>query len=131
MIFPAVFILLYIAHHLADYPLQTDHQAEHKAGPGIAGWRANLAHAGTHVAVSGLLLGAGALILDLHLGAWTATAALMWIGATHSLIDRRRPVQWWMKHARQKAFSEKGGAAHVDQSAHFTALAIAALGIAA
>ncbi|MBD9721958.1 DUF3307 domain-containing protein [Streptomyces caniscabiei] len=131
MTFAPCFILLYVAHLLADYPLQTDHQAEHKDDQSTAGWKANLAHAGTHFLASATLLAVGAAILDLNIG-WTAAAAgLIWIGATHSLIDRRWPIQWWMRHTKQPQFAEHGGAAHVDQTAHITAIAIAAFGIAA
>ncbi|AJP05929.1 hypothetical protein TU94_28345 [Streptomyces cyaneogriseus subsp. noncyanogenus] len=129
--FAPVFILLYVAHHLADYPLQTDHQAAHKADRTAAGWRANLVHAGTHVVASAAALAAGAWLLDLGIGVLAAALGLAWIGVTHSLIDRRRPILWWMKHTRQTAFAQHGGAAHVDQSAHLAALAVAALGIAA
>ncbi|WP_369211332.1 DUF3307 domain-containing protein [Streptomyces flavofungini] len=131
MIFPAVFILLYVAHSLSDYPLQTDHQSDHKAEPGRIGWTANLIHAGTHVATSGILLAAGAAILDLHLNAWVVAVGLLWIGATHSFIDRRWPIRWWMNNTGQTEYLTNGGAAHVDQSVHLAALAVAALGIAA
>jgi hypothetical protein len=129
--FGTLFALLYVAHLLADYPLQTDHQSGCKAERGAAGWRANLSHAGTHVAASAALLAIGALALDLHIPLAAAAAGLAWIGATHALIDRRWPIQWWMHHTRQAAFAQHGGAAHVDQTAHITAIAIAALAIAA
>ncbi|OUD04734.1 hypothetical protein CA983_02615 [Streptomyces swartbergensis] len=127
--FAPVFILLYVAHLLADYPLQTDHQADHKAEQSAAGWRANLAHAAIHVAVSALLLGLGALLLNLSVAPVPAAAGLLWIGASHSLIDRRRGVQWWMKNTGQPEFLKHGGAAHVDQTAHIAALTVAALAI--
>jgi hypothetical protein len=142
VIFAPVFILLYVAHLLADYPLQTDRQASRKAGwvegeqdpnPGCPhhGWGANLAHAGTHILTTAAALGIGAVVLDLPLSWPAAVIALLWIGATHSIIDRRWPIQWCMQNTRQPKFAEHGGAAHVDQTAHITALVIAALGIAA
>lgn len=94
--FATLFVLLYVGHLLADYPLQTDHQAGHKADRGAAGWRASLAHAGTH-----------------------------------AVIDRRWPVTRWMRSARQAGWATRGGSAHVDQTAHITALFIAALALAA
>lgn len=130
--FAATFILLYVAHMLADYPFQTDHQAAHKADRGAAGWRANLAHAGTHVIACVAVLAVGAAALgELHPALWRAAVAVVWIGASHSVIDRRRGVAWWMDHTGQCGFREHGGAAHVDQTAHLVALAIAALVIAA
>lgn len=129
--FATTFILLYVAHLIADYPLQTDHQAGCKADKTAAGWRANLTHAATHMGASAITLGIGALALDLPLTVPAAVAALCWIGATHSLIDRRWPVLRWMEHTGQSEFIKHGGAAHIDQTAHITAIAIAALAVAA
>jgi len=125
--FAELFVLLYAAHLAADYPLQTDHQAAHKACAGAAGWRANAAHALTHVAACAVALGVGALVLDVTAGAWASAAALVWIGATHAVIDRRWPVAWWMRWARQTEWAKHGGAAHVDQTAHVLVLVVAAL----
>ncbi|MGW2090033.1 DUF3307 domain-containing protein [Streptomyces sp. NPDC001880] len=129
--FPDLFALLYGAHLLSDYPFQTDHQAGCKAEKSAAGWRANLAHAGTHVLVSAAALAAGVLVLDLPLTALSAAVALLWVGATHSIIDRRWPVAAWMRFARQTKWAQHGGAVHVDQTAHVTALLIAALALSA
>lgn len=140
--FAEIAFLLYVGHLLADYPLQTDHQAGCKAGwieddkgahPGQHhhGWGANLTHAATHVVTCGLLLATGSLVLDWDLPLLPATVAVLWIGATHSFIDRRWPIRWWMTFARQPKWAQRGGAAHVDQAAHITALAAAALYLAA
>ncbi|MFG2851786.1 DUF3307 domain-containing protein [Streptomyces mirabilis] len=127
--FASLFVLLYVAHLLSDYPLQTDHQAAHKAGAGTCGWRANIAHALTHVAVTSAALAVGTAVLDLNLDLMAVAAGVVWIGVTHSVIDRRWPVARWMTLARQAGFAQHGGAAHVDQTAHLTALAVAALAI--
>ncbi|MFB4196297.1 DUF3307 domain-containing protein [Streptomyces carpaticus] len=129
--FAEVFILLYVAHLLADYPLQTDHQAAHKATCGAAGWKATAAHALTHVAACGVLLAVGAIVLSWNLPLVPALAALAWIGGTHAVIDRRWPVARWMRVARQQGWAKNGGAAHVDQTAHVVVLAAAALVLAA
>ncbi|MFE5794684.1 DUF3307 domain-containing protein [Streptomyces sp. NPDC056503] len=128
--FATVFVLLYLGHLLADYPFQTDHQAAHKADPGVVGWRANLDHAGTHVATCAFALLTGMVALDLSISTGAAFAALAWIGGTHAFIDRRWPVRWWMTRMRQTSWAEHGGAAHVDQTAHILALALAALALA-
>ncbi|MFJ8856341.1 DUF3307 domain-containing protein [Streptomyces sp. NPDC102437] len=125
--FASVFVLLYVAHLLSDYPFQTDHQASRKAEKSAAGWRANLVHAGTHVAVSAAALAIGALVLDLKPSAPAVLVALAWVGISHSAIDRRRGVLAWMNRTGQAEFVKHGGAAHVDQTAHITALAIGAL----
>ncbi|KPC68383.1 hypothetical protein ADL27_56935 [Streptomyces sp. NRRL F-6602] len=126
--FADLFVLLYVAHLVADYPGQTDHQAEHKAARGAAGWRANLAHAGTHLAVTAVVLvvvGVGVLGLDLSPVA--AVLALLWISVTHAVIDRRWAVRWWMENTGQTQFLASGGAAHVDQTAHVVCLMVGAL----
>ncbi|UIZ17600.1 DUF3307 domain-containing protein [Streptomyces sp. R527F] len=130
--FPTLFILLYLGHLLADYPLQTDHQAAHKADRCAAGWAANLTHAATHMATCAAALTLGTLVLDdVTVSVPAALVALLWIGSTHAFIDRRWPVQWWMSHAGQTSWAANGGAAHVDQTAHVLALVLAALALAA
>ncbi|MFH8888681.1 DUF3307 domain-containing protein [Streptomyces sp. NPDC017949] len=129
--FAEIAFLLYVGHLLADYPLQTDHQAAHKAGCGRTGWTANLAHAATHVLTCGFLLAVGSLLLGWHLPLVPAAAAVVWIGASHGFIDRRWPVAAWMRIARQQGWAAHGGAAHVDQTAHVLALTLAALFLAA
>ena len=129
--FAETFLLLYVGHLLADYPLQTDHQTAHKAGPGRRGWTANATHAAVHVLACAALLGLGALVLGWRLPLLPTLAALAWIGTTHAAIDRRRLIAAWMRWARQPKFADHGGAAHVDQTAHVLALALAALFLAA
>ncbi|EFE65790.1 predicted protein [Streptomyces viridosporus ATCC 14672] len=129
--FAELFALLYVAHLAADYPLQTDHQAAHKADSSAAGWRANLVHAGTHVAACGVALALAAVLLDQSAGVWPSVTALAWIGGTHAFIDRRWPIRWWMENTGQEEFIKHGGAAHVDQAVHVIALAVAALWMAA
>ncbi|MFF4063768.1 DUF3307 domain-containing protein [[Kitasatospora] papulosa] len=132
MLFPTLFILLYLGHLLADYPLQTDHQAAHKADRCAAGWAANLRHSATHITTCAAALTLGALVLDdVTVSFPVVVAALLWIGGSHAFIDRRWPVQWWMNHTGQASWAKHGGAAHVDQTAHILALVLAALALAA
>ncbi|MFJ2191572.1 DUF3307 domain-containing protein [Kitasatospora sp. NPDC087861] len=127
--FADTFVLLFVAHYLSDFPLQTDRLATRKAGwtegeedphPGRHhhGWGANLVHAGTHVATTAALLAIGVLALGLDVRLPAAAAALAWVGLSHSLIDRRIGVRWWMEHTGQSGYLETGGAAQVDQAAH-------------
>lgn len=130
--FATLFVLLYVAHLLADYPGQSDHQAGFKDKPGWQGWKANLTHAATHVAITALVLGVGTLLLDeVALGVWPTLLTLLWIGGTHGFIDRRWPVAAWMRFARQTGWAQRGGAAHVDQAAHVAVLVVAAVALAA
>jgi hypothetical protein len=117
-VFAAAFIALFGAHHLADYPLQTDHLAAHKADQDVRGWIANQVHAATHTAVAAVLLVLAAAVLALPLPLAGTIAALAWVHLSHSAIDRRRGIAWWMEHTGQRSFREHGGAAHVDQAAH-------------
>ncbi|MFE7139054.1 DUF3307 domain-containing protein [Streptomyces sp. NPDC057644] len=130
--FASLFVLLYLGHLVADYPLQTDHQAAHKADRCAAGWAANLTHAATHVAACAAALALGVLVLDdVTVSLPVVVAALLWIGGSHAFIDRRWPVQWWMNHTGQTSWAANGGAAHVDQTAHILALVLAALALSA
>ncbi|MFH8894515.1 DUF3307 domain-containing protein [Streptomyces sp. NPDC017949] len=129
--FAEIAFLLYVGHLLADYPLQTDHQAAHKAGCGRTGWTANIVHASTHVLTCGLLLALGSTALGWELSLIPAAAAVLWIGASHGFIDRRWPIAAWMRIARQTGWAAHGGAAHVDQTAHVLALTLAALVLSA
>ncbi|MFJ9525065.1 DUF3307 domain-containing protein [Streptomyces cyaneofuscatus] len=130
--FASLFVLLYLGHLLADYPLQTDHQAAHKADRCAAGWAANLRHAAIHVATCTAALALGALVLeDVTVSLPVVVAALLWIGGSHAFIDRRWPVQWWMNHTGQASWAANGGAVHVDQTAHILALVLAALALSA
>jgi len=128
--FASLFVLLYLSHLVADYVLQTDHQASRKADPGRAGWSADLAHAATHAAVTALVLGVGALALHGGPGVVPETLAVVSIAATHAVIDRRWPIRWLMMRTGQSGFYKAGGAAHVDQVAHVTVLVTAALALA-
>lgn len=129
--FATLFVLLYLGHMLADYPLQTDHQAAHKADPGWKGWLVNLTHALTHVALSVILLVVGMGLLGVELSAWEFVGLLAWIGLTHAFIDRRWMVARWMRIAKQEGFAEHGGAHHVDQTAHILMLVLGSLVVAA
>lgn len=126
-VFAAVFVLLYVAHLVADYPLQTDWQAAHKADRSVEGWRANVSHAFDHLMVSTAALAVLEVVLGYSVPVVQGCAGLAWIAISHAAIDRRRGVLAWMRLARQTKFQEHGGAAHVDQTAHLVCLLVAAL----
>ena len=128
--FAPLFVLMYVAHLIADYAAQTDHQAGHKADPGRAGWSANLTHAATHAAVTAIVLGVGVLALGQGPGIVPAVLAIASISATHAFIDRRWPIRWLMARTGQRGHYEQGGAGHVDQVAHVTVLLAVALVLA-
>jgi hypothetical protein len=129
--FAELFVLLYVAHLVADYPLQTDHQAAHKAERSLTGWIANVSHAAVHFILCGVALVVVAVVLGEPIAFWPAVCALVWIGASHAVIDRRWLVRWWMTRTGQSEFMAHGGAPHIDQTAHILALTVAALALAA
>ena len=136
--FAAIATTLTAAHHVGDFLLQTDHQAACKPASEDRtvvcsegeSWRALAGHiASYHAAqVAGLLIANRALGLKLRPGRVAAGVAIS--AATHAVIDRRWPVRWWMDNTGSAAFRENGGAAHVDQTLHHTALWVSALVIA-
>lgn len=75
-----IFIQLFVAHMIADYPLQTDWMAINKKNPkNISGY----IHGIIHGILAGLLTG------SIHIGLWTAF--------THWVIDLRFIVNWIAK----------------------------------
>ncbi|MGM9348281.1 hypothetical protein [Streptomyces salinarius] len=73
-----------------------------------------------------LALGAGAAPLDLPLTLPVAGGVLAWVGRSRGFIGRRWPIQWWMENTGSSDFFTKGGAPLMDQTAHVTALFLAA-----
>jgi hypothetical protein len=131
-VFATVFVLLFVAHLVADYAIQTDHQAAHKADRTAAGWWANLTHAFTHVVACAVALIVGeACLRGLHPPTIRTDIALAWVGVSHAFIDRRWPIARWMDSTGSADFRTRGGAQHVDQAAHILCLAVAALTIGA
>lgn len=87
-LFSAAFAALYVAHHVGDYWVQTDHQARHKGDSGWPGRAQCLAHVGTYVATQAAFL----LVIDVALAplpGGPALVALAVSGITHYLADRR------------------------------------------
>lgn len=137
--FAAVAATLTTAHHVGDFLLQTDHQAARKPATEDRAvvcsegesWRALAAHVASYHAaqVAGLLIANRALGLKLRPGRVAAGVAIS--AVTHAVIDRRWPVRWWMDNTGSHDFRVKaGGAMHVDQTLHHTALWVSALVIA-
>lgn len=88
-VFAAMAVALYVAHHVGDYWVQTDHQAKHKGAAGREGVKACTAHVVTYLAtqimcVSLVCAVTGVAVSPLGLG-----SALLVSGGTHYLADRR------------------------------------------
>lgn len=87
-IFAAAFAALYAGHHVGDYWIQTDHQAQHKGAAGVHGRRACLAHVISYTITQGAFL---VMVLSLggELDLARAAGALALSAITHYAADRR------------------------------------------
>lgn len=86
-IFAATAVTLYVAHHVGDYWVQTDHQARHKGDAGWAGRLHCLAHVASYLATQAFMLTVMVFVLRVEINGmgW----ALLVSGVTHYLADRR------------------------------------------
>ncbi|WP_335939946.1 transcriptional regulator [Streptomyces sp. PTD5-9] len=120
--FPAVYALLRVAADVADHWVQSDHQAQHKAKPGVAGHKALAGHVASYTATQAAALLVGNRVLGLGLRPRSMAAALALSGATHYLIDRRWPVRKAAEATGKGSFYELGGplggAYLLDQATH-------------
>lgn len=121
--FPTVFAAMTAAHHVGDYLLQNDHQAQCKT----ESWAANQAHVASYHLAQLAAVGLASRVLGLRLSPARLAAGMTVSWVTHSVIDRRWPVRWWMTRTGSADFYANGGAPHVDQAMHHAALFAAAL----
>lgn len=88
-LFAASAVALYAAHHVGDYWVQTDHQAQHKGAAGSEGRWACLWHVLTYVATQWLFLTVLELVAGQQVPDGRAVIALLVSGVTHWMADRR------------------------------------------
>lgn len=137
--FATVFAAFLIGHYLADYFVQTDHQAQHK---GLTGSRSNegrrncAVHAITYTATLAGVLG---LALNVEDVAFSTTASLVvWAalilnGITHYVIDRRWTLEALARFMGKSGWidADREALPKLDQAAHVVLLGVFALAIAA
>lgn len=147
--FAAVFIALYVGHHVGDHWVQTGWQTLNKAHRTFTGRVACAAHVLTLTATKLLfLIIAWAVLDDLSLD-WTWTAiALLVDAATHYWCDRRFTLKRMVKALNKDGYwdfctvvrrpgddpADTGpgtGAFHLDQSWHIFWIGVTSLAIAA
>ena len=87
----SLFDWLLVGHLVGDFLLQTDGMAKHKA----QSWTWMLRHVGLYLAVIAVVLGAYSLSAAVPL--WVLGLALLFIGVTHIILDRREFTLWWMR----------------------------------
>jgi len=131
-VFAVVFGAYLTAHHVADYWVQTSHQAMRKGLPGWAGRRACTAHVASYTLTLAAFLALAAWRLALPVSPGWATAGMAVSAVTHYFADRRTPLRRVADLTGKGEFWRSGeglasGAAHLDQSWHWLWLFIAAL----
>jgi hypothetical protein len=138
--FAATFIALQAAHNLADYWIQTSHQATNKGRFGnphenAVGRLACLSHVANYTAVStGAVVGANAA-LRLGLGWRGIAVGQLLSSASHYFADRRHTLRSLAARMGKLELYDSGegvasGSTVLDQSWHQVWLALAALGTA-
>ena len=86
----SLFDWLLVAHLVGDFLIQTDNMANQK----IENWPWMLRHIGCYmVMITAVLL---VYSVTYHLPMWQTVLALLFVGATHVLLDRRGFVVRWM-----------------------------------
>lgn len=127
--------VLLASHFLADFPLQSDHQATHKHLGSWPGRRACAAHAGTHAGVQLAALLGVAAVTGIELAPIPLVLGVGLNAATHYWIDRRFTLRGLVVASEplvgKLAFYDNGGAFHIDMAAHLALIVPAALIIAA
>lgn len=111
--------LVLAGHFLGDWVVQSDWQAQNK----MRSWRAMGQHMIGYHLVLALLSGfAWPFHRGLPIRWWVFIGVSL---VTHAVIDRRRPVQWLLRHTGSAAFAEQPwGVMAVDQALHLSILCI-------
>lgn len=133
----AVYVALLAGHHLGDYPIQRDSDAQSKGMPADdllaagtpwhTGWASIAVHVLSYVACQAVAILLISIVVPLTLtGVWTA---LVVSGATHAVIDRRWPVDAIIR-AKGGCKHWPGAAACIDQALHHFMILVAAVGAA-
>lgn len=132
--FAAVFVALYVAHMLADYWVQTPHQAQHKGADGWAGRLACAGHVASYTLTAAAVLATLAWRLDLDLSALRVIAGLVVSAVSHYWADRRSTLRALVAALDRPgllpgktSYYDAGGAAHLDQTWHIVWLLVATL----
>ena len=96
-VFAASALALYAGHHVGDYWIQTDHQAQHKGNAGAEGVLNCLLHVLSYCATQVACLFLVVWAVDLNLSVLGIVAAVAVSGGTHYLADRREHgVMFWL-----------------------------------
>ncbi|WP_067903979.1 hypothetical protein [Nocardia vaccinii] len=118
-VFGAVIAAYVVGHHVGDYWIQSDHQAQHKGLPCWAGRIACAGHVLTYTATLAICLSVVVWSLRLPVNSVWASAGLTVSAVTHYWADRRTTLRWLATRLGKGEFYERGeglasGAAHLD-----------------
>lgn len=122
--FGIVALTMLLTHPVADYFVQTDHQAQHKGLTGARSWEGRLnaaAHAMSYTSTQTI-----AVVLMLGMCDFTGSyggvlVALAANGVTHYVIDRRWTLEWFARRVLRKdgwIDADPLALPHLDQAAH-------------
>lgn len=126
--FAALFVMLYVAHTIADYWIQTDWQARTKTQAGMIGRIACLLHVTTYTATLAIVVVGVSYRIDVDLSPGRVVVALALSAITHYVADRRTPLRRLAVAVRHSgAWLDGGGLALVDQAWHVGWLGAGAL----
>jgi hypothetical protein len=115
----SLFDWLLVAHLVGDFLIQTDNMANQK----IEDWPWMVRHIGCYMVILSAVLLAYSVAYRLPL--WQAVLALLFIGATHVLLDRRGLTLRWM-HLVGMSPDHPWLGIIVDQVFHILTLALVA-----
>jgi hypothetical protein len=148
LVFPSVFIALYVAHHVGDHWVQTGWQSLNKHYRTWTGRRACAAHVATLTLTKAALLCTCVFVLDLDLSWIWTSVALTADAVSHYWCDRRFTLKrlasfldrdgYWdfctvirRPGGEPKDTGPGTGSFHLDQSWHFLWLFAASLLVSA
>jgi hypothetical protein len=124
---PEVFIVFLVAHLFGDFALQTDWQAQHKAGGLGAGGPVARRALGGHVATYTLAFVPAVAWLWSDIGA-AALLTLPLVAIPHLVQDDGRVIALWVRRVKgEGAMGSRGVMVAVDQSFHALMLFATAL----
>jgi hypothetical protein len=133
-VFAACGFTLRVGHSFADHLLQTDHQAEHKAGKGKQAWKALLGHVFSYHVLQIFMLLAVIALFNLPVTLLGFSLAVLFSAVTHGFIDKRWPIRKYLEATGSLQFAQMvtpiNGMYVSDQAAHEGCLWISALFIA-
>lgn len=129
IVWACMFAALFVGHQVGDQWIQTNAQATHKGDRNRRGWLYAATHAATYTATTAAACFAVGWYLLLPMKLDGFIAGLLFSGITHLFIDRRYTLRWVCGlFGQQKVdYYDNGGAFHLDQSAHYFCLGVAAM----